>query len=268
MKGAEYEEYVAELVRQLKFCQNAVISRNRKFQGKRQPGEYEIDVAVEITFEEAAYFLMIIECKDWKRPIDRPVVQKLAQTRDAISAHKAVIVSPVGFSQEAIDVAKAHGIALWVICRGTWTSISAFIEPPSAAQRLYKRLRAQFLIAVNTLPSASPLDVRVREFERVNLNEEGDSPFDNFVQYYFGHPSASPGEPAPIFNPIIKEVYVQITNHPQWYQISELEKLSNWVHQSQEQLRNFGVSEQLMNDMLTAVASDDVLRFLRAIDER
>src|SRR5262245_4156523 len=113
MTSSEYEQYVTKIVRQFGFCKRAKISNNRKFQGERQPGEYEIDIAVEVGFSEAIYFLMIVECKYWNRPVDRPVIQALAQTRDAIAAHKAVVATVHGFSREAISVAAAHGIALW-----------------------------------------------------------------------------------------------------------------------------------------------------------
>jgi Restriction endonuclease len=112
MTSSEYEEYVTKIVRQFDFCKHAKISNNRKFQGKRQPSEYEIDIAIEVRFSEAVDFLMIIECKFWNRPVDRPVIQSVAQTKDAISAHKAVVVTVQGFSKEAISVAEAHGIAL------------------------------------------------------------------------------------------------------------------------------------------------------------
>jgi hypothetical protein len=113
--GKKFEGYVLELVESLDFFGNAKVSRNRRFQGKTQPGLYEIDIAVEINVEDLLAFLLIVECKDWRRPVDRPVVQKIIQTREAIAAQKAAIVSPLGFTKEAIEVAKAHGIALWVL---------------------------------------------------------------------------------------------------------------------------------------------------------
>src|SRR5205085_5067636 len=169
MTPSEYEEYVAELVRQLEFCRNAKISRNRKFQGKRQPGQYEIDIAVEITFSEAIYFLMLIECKYWTRVVDRPVVQKLAQTRDAIAAHKAVIVSPAGFSSEAVDVAKALGIALWVLCPGRVVNkINLCVDvTTSHARDLFDDLRVGFLKAVDITAPAPKEDIRLRDFKYV-----------------------------------------------------------------------------------------------------
>ena len=114
MKSSEYEEYVARLIRQLEFPFESKIYRNRKFKGLRQPGQYEIDLAVEINIQDALQLLLIVECKNWRRPVDRPVIQKFAQTRDAIGAHKAVVASPVGFTAEAISVGKVHGVALWM----------------------------------------------------------------------------------------------------------------------------------------------------------
>ena len=117
----EYEAYVGELVCKLDFAKTGKIEMNRRFEGVRQPGTYEIDVALEVQLAEAINFLLIVECKNWKRPVDRPVVQKLAQTRDAISADKAAIVSPVGFTEEAKSVARSLGVALWIITLDEWT---------------------------------------------------------------------------------------------------------------------------------------------------
>lgn len=115
MTPQEFEEYVALVVQNLKITENARVSRNRKFEGKRQSGRYEVDIAVEFNLEHMLDLLLIVECKNWKRPVDRPVVQKLAQTMDAISAHKAAIVSPVGFTREAVEVSRDLRIALWVV---------------------------------------------------------------------------------------------------------------------------------------------------------
>src|SRR5829696_2598610 len=129
MNASEYEQYVAKIVRSLEDFKTGKLWTNRKFSGVRQPGEYEVDVALEITLGDSLTFLTIIECKNWKNRVDRPVVQKLAQTRDAIAAHKAVVVSPIGFSPEAIAVSKAHGIALWIVSEIKWDIISPSYLP-------------------------------------------------------------------------------------------------------------------------------------------
>lgn len=125
----EYEAYVAELVRQLDFAKTGRIELNQRLKGVRQPGVYEIDIVLEVQLAESLKFLLIVECKNWKRPVDRPVVQKLAQTRDALSADKAAIASPVGFTEEAYTVARSLGVALWVITLQEWTTVNAKAVP-------------------------------------------------------------------------------------------------------------------------------------------
>ena len=109
---------MADVVRGMSFSHNAEIFTNHRYPGVRQPGNYEIDVSCELWFDESLFFHIIIECKNWERPVDRPQIQKLIQTRDAISAHKAAFASPVGYTREAVEVAKANGVALWVLAEG------------------------------------------------------------------------------------------------------------------------------------------------------
>lgn len=115
MKGSPYEQLVARLLAELEEFSGWTIHTNKKYSGLRQPGEYEIDISLETTVGHVASILLIVECKNWAKPVDRPVVQKFAQTRDAIAAHKAAIASPRGFTREAVKVARAHGMALWVL---------------------------------------------------------------------------------------------------------------------------------------------------------
>ncbi|WDD97104.1 restriction endonuclease [Thalassomonas actiniarum] len=115
MTHQEYEQHVSNIIKNIESFNNATIATNKKIAGVQQPGHYEIDVSVTFQIDDILSFHLIIECKKWQRPVDRPVVQKLVQTRGAIAAHKAAIVSPSGFTKEAVAVAKAHGIALWVI---------------------------------------------------------------------------------------------------------------------------------------------------------
>ncbi|GJH26977.1 restriction endonuclease [Caballeronia novacaledonica] len=121
MTPQAYEEFVENVVRQLDFGADTLIMRNTRFPGVRQPGHYEIDVSVRFKLAGKIDLFLIVECKNWARPVDRPVVQSLAQTRDAIGAHKAAIASPTGFSAEAMQVADVHGIALWVLSEATWS---------------------------------------------------------------------------------------------------------------------------------------------------
>jgi len=142
MTPQDYERYVSELVRQLSFCRSGHLYRNKKYKGVRQPGDYEIDVSVEFSFDGKLSFLLIVECKNWRERVNREVVQKLAQTRDAISAHKAAVVSPVGFTRGARDLAATLGIALWVISEVDWIVVSGLRGPPRKVYEEYVRREA------------------------------------------------------------------------------------------------------------------------------
>jgi hypothetical protein len=142
LSPAEYEAFVADVVSHLEFGATASVTRNAKLPGVRQPGEYEIDVLVRTRLGGKIDFLMTIECKNWSRAVDRPVVQKAIQTRDAVAAHKAAVVSPVGFSAEAIDVAKANGIALWVLSRAGWSVVMGVRGPSEERRHGYEQRKA------------------------------------------------------------------------------------------------------------------------------
>lgn len=115
MTPAEFEDYVEFVLRQLDVVAGAEVIRNRRFATRRQPGSYEVDIAVRAKLSGQIDFFMIVECKNWSRPVDRPVVQQLVQTKDALGAHKAAIASPVGFTRGAIELAEVLGVALWVV---------------------------------------------------------------------------------------------------------------------------------------------------------
>ena len=142
MDPNDYERYVETVVRNLDFGGNATVSKNAMLRGVRQPGDYEIDILVKITLDEKLQFVLLVECKNWSRRVDRPVIQKLVQTRDAVAAHKAAVASPLGFSREAIDVARANGVALWVLSKTTWTVVLGAGPPTEARTGHLQRLES------------------------------------------------------------------------------------------------------------------------------
>ena len=248
MTSSEYEQYVTEIVRQFDFCKRAKVSNNRKFHGMRQPGEYEIDIAVEVRFSKAIYFLMIIECKYWNRPVDRPVIQSLAQTRDAISAHKAVVATVQGFSKEAISVAEAHSIALWRVDpefegerKDHFERIAFHLRPPPPEDKvineLYYELRSRLLSAIDVGRNGC-----------VNKRREK---------------GISGKLHVASINTILSDAYAQITSHGDWRHIEALERLAQWEDSSIQKLTTFElpeigkIPEHLIGELLKSVASDN-----------
>lgn len=80
-------------------------------------GEYEIDITVRFTALNADY-LTLIECKHYKRAVEREKVQALHSKMQSVGAHKAMVFSTSGFQSGAIEFAKIHGIALVELADG------------------------------------------------------------------------------------------------------------------------------------------------------
>ena len=83
-------------------------------------GQYRIDVTVRFA-QLGADFLVLAECKDHARPVEREDVQVLADKLRAAGAQKGMLFSTNGFQKGAIDYARSHGIALVRIIEGALT---------------------------------------------------------------------------------------------------------------------------------------------------
>src|SRR2546428_1483818 len=80
-------------------------------------GQYRIDVTARFR-QLAVDFLLLVECKDHTRPVEREDVQVLADKKRAAEAHKAILFATNGFQKGAIEYARIHGIALVRVCGG------------------------------------------------------------------------------------------------------------------------------------------------------
>ena len=62
--------------------------------------------------DHGANFLALVECKHYKRPVEREKVQALRAKLQAVGARKGIMFSTSGFQAGASEFAEAHGIAL------------------------------------------------------------------------------------------------------------------------------------------------------------
>ena len=156
----EYEDFVERVLLEMDIWKSATVYRNKRFPGVRQAGCYEVDIALHLHLTELVSFLLIVECKNHARPVTRPIVQQLAQTRDAIAAQKGAIVSPVGFSAESVDVAKHLGIALWVMGQDVPTQVVMAYDgvKVEALSDLFLKLRVSYLGVFGLVPAQAPRD--------------------------------------------------------------------------------------------------------------
>ena len=86
-------------------------------------GNYEFDIVAR--FEAlSANFLVVIECKKYKKAVERQPVQALWAKMQSVAAHKGIVCSTSGFQSGAVEFAKAHGIALVEIADGRTSFIT------------------------------------------------------------------------------------------------------------------------------------------------
>jgi hypothetical protein len=113
--GDEFEEIVAATIKEFDVFSgpNVNVFQRKVYPGAKDPNGYQIDISIELMLTPELFFLIIVECKDHARPIERSDVQQFIQVRDDISAHKAIIVSTKGFNQGAVRLAESNRIALW-----------------------------------------------------------------------------------------------------------------------------------------------------------
>ena len=83
-------------------------------------GQYQIDVTARFRALDVD-FLILVECKDHARPVERDDVQVLADKKRAAGAQKAILFATNGFQRGALEYAKVHGIALVRVLEGTLT---------------------------------------------------------------------------------------------------------------------------------------------------
>ena len=83
-------------------------------------GEYQIDATARFS-ALGVDFLVLVECKDHSRPVEREDVQILADKKRAVGAQKAILFATNGFQRGALDYAKTHDIALVRILEGALT---------------------------------------------------------------------------------------------------------------------------------------------------
>jgi restriction system protein len=83
-------------------------------------GQYRIDATIRFS-QLGVQFVVLVECKDHTRPVEREDVQVLADKKRAVGAHKAILFSTNGYQRGAIEYARSHGIALVRLVEGTLT---------------------------------------------------------------------------------------------------------------------------------------------------
>lgn len=103
--GTEYQELTALVAKALDA--DADINTGQWIEGP--DGNREVDVEVRGTVDGNPHFVLI-ECKDWNKPVDIQEIDKLDSKRRDLSADAAVLYSNSGFTKKALRKAERLGI--------------------------------------------------------------------------------------------------------------------------------------------------------------
>ncbi|MCP4680584.1 MAG: tetratricopeptide repeat protein [Deltaproteobacteria bacterium] len=108
--GTRYELFVKKLYEKLLADEAIEVFHKRNYTGI-SGAVYEIDLSFQFSMA-GARFLVLIECKNYNKAIERKHVSELVAKMRDIRAQKAVLVSSRGFQRGAFELAQANKVAL------------------------------------------------------------------------------------------------------------------------------------------------------------
>ncbi len=109
--GKRYESLVAQLYRALtEGDKRTTVKVNDRIRGC--DGLRETDVAIRSKVGDYE-LLTIVECKDHKRKVDRPIIEAFCKKLEDVGASKGIVVSRSGFTKSAIQLANRSRIDVY-----------------------------------------------------------------------------------------------------------------------------------------------------------
>ena len=150
--AADFESLVAEQLRESgRSLKGYTVTRREVLAGPG--GEYEIDVVAR--FEAlGADFVVLVECKALRRPVEREHILVLQSKLSELSAQKGMVYSTAGYQRGAIEYAKANSISLREVRSGTSSIITKGVGTPQGAPPWVK-IPEWSLIAITLMDSGA-----------------------------------------------------------------------------------------------------------------
>lgn len=140
----EFEEFCMETLKAFskkENMENFSICSNQHF--AVADGTYQIDIVFEYTIMNIKN-RVLVECKKYKRSVERKVVAELRDKVNSIGANKGIVMSTSGFQSGAVEYAKAHGITL-IQCIDKYVRfIQASLKPIDALRIEYMQIYPKY----------------------------------------------------------------------------------------------------------------------------
>lgn len=141
-KWKEFEQLVYQLQQQL--SGDAEVIFDTKLSGEDSKTKRQIDILVKRSVGQYP-ILIVMECKDYKRPVDVKEIEAFASKLKDIKANKGALVSGKGFTQAALEIAKRYGIDMFRFIDTKSTNWKAYASiPASVEQIIFKAMQFRF----------------------------------------------------------------------------------------------------------------------------
>ncbi len=108
-KWKKFEEAAASIQRNI--APNAQVTHDEKIKGKSGT-DRQIDMAIRYSIGQFE-ILVIVDCKDWRNPVDIGDVGQFIDMVEDVSANKGALICNAGFTKGAKNRAKEKGIDLF-----------------------------------------------------------------------------------------------------------------------------------------------------------
>jgi len=109
-KWKKFEKLVSQIQESL--APSAQVVLNEKVLGKITQTNRQVDISVKQNIGHYKIFI-VIECKDYKDPVDINIIEGFVEKLKDLEANKGVIVSASGFTETAKKKAEAAGIEIY-----------------------------------------------------------------------------------------------------------------------------------------------------------
>lgn len=106
-KWKKFEKLAYSIQKEL--AKDADIKLDDYIIGKNSQKSRQIDISIRQTISPHN-ILIVIDCKDYKTPIDVNIIEEFATKLRDVMANKGAIISASGFTEAAINIASAYGI--------------------------------------------------------------------------------------------------------------------------------------------------------------
>lgn len=109
-KWKEFEDLIARIQEDL--APSANLEQHVLLPGKKSGTKREVDICIRHTIGQIR-LLVVIECKDWAKPVDLPEIGSFIDLVCDVGANKGVMVSARGFTNSATTRGREAGIDLY-----------------------------------------------------------------------------------------------------------------------------------------------------------